>query len=72
MVTSYRNALGMHACTGILFPHESPLRGERFVTRKVADAVRRIAARRSSSAWSSSPSPPGAWTGARSTGSKKW
>lgn len=44
MVTSYRNALGMHASTGILFPHESPLRGERFVTRKVVDTARRIAA----------------------------
>jgi GDPmannose 4,6-dehydratase len=43
MVTSYRNALGLHASTGILFPHESPLRGERFVTRKVVDAARRIA-----------------------------
>lgn len=44
MVTSYRNALGLHASTGILFPHESPLRGEQFVTRKIVDAVRRIAA----------------------------
>lgn len=43
MVTSYRNALGLHASTGILFPHESPLRGEQFVTRKIVDAARRIA-----------------------------
>lgn len=43
MVTSYRNALGVHASTGILFPHESPLRGGNFVTRKVVDAARRIA-----------------------------
>jgi len=43
MVTSYRNALQLHACTGILFPHESPLRGERFVTRKIVDAAKRIA-----------------------------
>jgi GDPmannose 4,6-dehydratase len=44
MVTSYRNALGLHASTGILFPHESPLRGENFVTRKIVDAAKRIAA----------------------------
>ena len=43
MVTSYRNALDLHASTGILFPHESPLRGERFVTRKIVDAAKRIA-----------------------------
>jgi GDPmannose 4,6-dehydratase len=45
MVTSYRAALGLHASTGILFPHESALRGERFVTWKVANAAKRIAAR---------------------------
>lgn len=43
MVTSYRNALALHASTGILFPHESPLRGEHFVTRKIVDAAKRIA-----------------------------
>jgi GDPmannose 4,6-dehydratase len=43
-VASCREALGLHASTGILFPHESPLRGERFVTRKIVDAARSIAA----------------------------
>jgi GDPmannose 4,6-dehydratase len=43
VVASYRKAFGLHACTGILFPHESPLRGERFVTRKIVDGARRIA-----------------------------
>lgn len=43
-VAQYRDAYGLHACTGILFNHESPLRPERFVTQKIAAAVCRIAA----------------------------
>lgn len=39
---NYRQAYGLHASCGILFNHESPLRGEEFVTKKIADAVRRI------------------------------
>lgn len=39
---NYREAYGMHASTGILFNHESPRRGETFVTRKVTRAVARI------------------------------
>jgi len=39
---NYREAYGMHASTGILFNHESPRRGESFVTRKIARAVARI------------------------------
>lgn len=35
MVVNYRNAYGLHACNGILFNHESPLRPARFVTRKI-------------------------------------
>lgn len=42
-VANYRSAYGLHACSGILFNHESPLRPERFVTRKVVSAARRIA-----------------------------
>lgn len=42
-VASYRDAYGLFACTGILFNHESPLRPERFVTRKVIAAAGRIA-----------------------------
>jgi len=42
-VANYRDAYGLHACSGILFNHESPLRPERFVTRKVVSAARRIA-----------------------------
>ncbi len=41
---NYREAFGMHASAGTLFNHESPRRGENFVTRKIALAVARIAA----------------------------
>ncbi len=43
-VATYRGAYGTFACTGILFNHESPLRPERFVTKKVVAAAARIAA----------------------------
>jgi len=43
-VANYREAYNLHACTGILFNHESPLRPERFVTRKIVLAAGRIAA----------------------------
>jgi GDPmannose 4,6-dehydratase len=39
---NYRESFGLHASSGILFNHESPLRGVEFVTRKVTDAVARI------------------------------
>ncbi|MFK4763839.1 GDP-mannose 4,6-dehydratase [Desulfobaculum sp. SPO524] len=39
---NYREAYGMHACNGILFNHESPIRGETFVTRKITRAMARI------------------------------
>lgn len=42
MTLNYRESYGMYACSGILFNHESPLRGIEFVTRKVTDAVARI------------------------------
>jgi GDPmannose 4,6-dehydratase len=42
LVVNYREAYGLHASNGILFNHESPLRGERFVTRKITRAVGRI------------------------------
>jgi GDPmannose 4,6-dehydratase len=41
---NYREAYGVHATNGILFNHESPRRGETFVTRKITRAVARIAA----------------------------
>jgi GDPmannose 4,6-dehydratase len=41
---NFREAHGMFACSGVLFNHESPLRGLHFVTRKVTDAVARISA----------------------------
>lgn len=44
MVSNYREAYGLFACTGILFNHESPLRPARFVTKKVVRAACRIAA----------------------------
>lgn len=43
LVNNYREAYGIFACTGILFNHESPLRPERFVTKKIVRAVKRIA-----------------------------
>lgn len=42
-VANYREAYGLHACSGILFNHESPLRPERFVTQKIVRAACRIA-----------------------------
>lgn len=42
-VTNYREAYQLYACTGILFNHESPLRPERYVTRKIVAAACRIA-----------------------------
>lgn len=44
MVRNYREGYGLFACNGILFNHESPRRGETFVTRKITMAVARIAA----------------------------
>ena len=46
IVVNYREAYGMHASNGILFNHESPLRGETFVTRKITRAAAAIALRR--------------------------
>lgn len=43
ITVNYREAYGMHASNGILFNHESPLRGETFVTRKITRSVSRIA-----------------------------
>lgn len=43
LVDNYRRAYGLHACTGILFNHESPLRPRRFVTRKIVEAALDIA-----------------------------
>jgi GDPmannose 4,6-dehydratase len=42
MTINYRESFGMHASSGILFNHESPLRGIEFVTRKITDGVARI------------------------------
>ena len=43
IVINYRESYGMFACNGILFNHESPIRGETFVTRKITRAVARMA-----------------------------
>jgi GDPmannose 4,6-dehydratase len=42
IVVNYRESYGMYACNGILFNHESPIRGETFVTRKITRAAARI------------------------------
>ena len=43
VTVNYRESYGMYACNGILFNHESPRRGETFVTKKITQAVARIA-----------------------------
>ena len=43
ITVNYREAYGLYACNGILFNHESPVRGETFVTRKITRAIARIA-----------------------------
>jgi len=43
IIVNYREAYGMYACNGILFNHESPIRGETFVTRKITRATSKIA-----------------------------
>jgi GDPmannose 4,6-dehydratase len=43
IAVNYREAYGLYACNGILFNHESPVRGETFVTRKITRALSRIA-----------------------------
>lgn len=47
ITVNYREAYGMYACNGILFNHESPIRGETFVTRKITRAAAQIALGRS-------------------------
>jgi GDPmannose 4,6-dehydratase len=42
ITVNYREAYGMYACNGVLFNHESPMRGETFVTRKITRALARI------------------------------
>ncbi len=44
LVATYRAIYGLHACTGIMFNHESPLRSERFVTQKIVRGAAKIAA----------------------------
>jgi GDPmannose 4,6-dehydratase len=51
MARNYREAYGIYACNGILFNHESPRRGETFVTRKITRAVARIAAGQQQDLW---------------------
>ena len=48
---NYREAYGMYACSGILFNHESPLRGETFVSRKITRALTRISVGRQDCLW---------------------
>jgi GDPmannose 4,6-dehydratase len=48
ITVNYREAYGIYACNGILFNHESPLRGETFVTRKITRALARISVCRTS------------------------
>ena len=58
MVRNYRQAYGLHASNGILFNHESPLRGEEFVPRKVTRAAAAIAAGRKNRGSTATRTPP--------------
>ena len=51
IVVNYRESYGMYACNGILFNHESPLRGETFVTRKITRGLARIKAGLQTQLW---------------------
>ncbi len=51
LVRTYRDAYGLHASNGILFNHESPLRGEEFVTRKITRAAAALAAGQGGVLW---------------------
>ena len=53
ITVNYRESYGMYACNGILFNHESPRRGETFVTRKITRAIANISAgnRKMSLSW---------------------
>ncbi|MBC6497957.1 MAG: GDP-mannose 4,6-dehydratase [Alphaproteobacteria bacterium GM7ARS4] len=51
LTINYREAYGLHASNGILFNHESPLRGETFVTRKISRAVAQISHEKESCLW---------------------
>jgi GDPmannose 4,6-dehydratase len=51
ITVNYRESYGLFACNGILFNHESPRRGETFVTRKITRAVGRIACQRQQCLW---------------------
>ena len=48
ITVNYREAYGMYACNGVLFNHESPLRGETFVSRKITRGVARLASSKNS------------------------
>jgi GDP-D-mannose dehydratase len=55
ITVNYREAYGMYACNGILFNHESPRRGETFVTRKITRGLANIAQGwRSACTWATS------------------
>jgi GDPmannose 4,6-dehydratase len=58
----YRDAYGLFVCRGILFNHESPRRGETFVTRKVTRGVARIVAPHPSASWGSTGASTWRWT----------
>ena len=70
ITVNYREAYGMHASNGILFNHESPIRGETFVTRKITRAVARDPARPAGQALSSATSTPSATGATRATMSR--
>jgi GDPmannose 4,6-dehydratase len=65
IVVNYREAYGIHASNGILFNHESPLRGETFVTRKITRAVAAISHGRQDTLWLGNLSAQRDWGHAR-------
>ena len=70
ITVNYREAYGIYACNGILFNHESPVRGETFVTRKITRALWRASSSACRTASTSAISTPGATGAMRATTSR--
>ncbi len=71
MTVDYREAYGIHACNGILFNHESPRRGDTFVTRKITRAIADILAGNAGARSSSATSTPAATGATRRSTSRR-
>ena len=72
ITVNYREAYGMYACNGILFNHESPIRGETFVTRKITRALARIKLGMQDSLYLGNLSAKRDWGHAKDYGEMQW